>query len=66
MKFTAIDLNGSWLKVKKIDFKKSNKKDEEPFHDCYITFLDGKEEKYDAQDVTVLKEGEYEEDELFS
>lgn len=66
MTFIPIDLNGTLLKVKHVAFKKSTEQDPETFHDCYITFMDDETERYDAQDVTVLKEGEYEESEFVS
>lgn len=64
--FMVIDLNGTWLKVRGLEFHKSQLHDEDSFYDCTITFMCGVKERYDAQDVTILEEGMYEEEELAS
>lgn len=56
-----IDLNGTSIIVKKLEYKEATLEDEVYFHDVYITFMDGEVERFDAGDVTVLKEGDYDE-----
>ena len=51
----GIILNGTSLKVKKIKFVESKITDEEYYHDCYITFLNGETGRYDASDVIVIE-----------
>lgn len=58
MSHMSVDINGSWIKVKNVEYKKSTPENEENFHDCYVTFLDGEVQRFDAQDITVLNEGE--------
>lgn len=55
----AIILNGTWLKVKNLRFDEAHYMSDEYYHDCYITFMSGETERYDACDVTVLNEEDY-------
>lgn len=49
-----IIINGSYLIVESTVFKEANHEDEYYFHDCYVTFLNGEVEVYDACDVTLV------------
>ena len=56
----AVDINGSWIRAKRVEYT------EFAPYECYVTFWNGEITRYDAQDVTILKAGEYEEHELTS
>jgi len=61
-----IDLNGTSIIVKKLEYKEATLEDEIYFHDVYVTFMNDKVERFDAGDVTVLKEGDYDKDTHFT
>ena len=54
----AVDINGSWIRAKRVSYT------EFAPYECFVTFMNDEVERYDAQDVTVLKAGEYEEHDL--